>query len=149
MNKNQWPNTLLIFVKDQIIEICNILQLNTILFWSFFSDKIHFLFFNAMITIDMQQSLSSPIWLKQSMSLKLINYTLYKRLDGINNRSIIRLLFYFPILEKRLKTRKMYTFHFMHILHKILWKLCVGTCLLEPYVATPLVNIWQVIKKNQ
>ena len=87
----------------------------------------------------MQQSLSSPIWLKQSMSLKLINYTLYKRLDGINNRSIIRLLFYFPILEKRLKTRKMYTFHFMHILHKILWKLCVGTCLLEPNVATPLL----------
>ena len=26
----------------------------------------------------------------------------------------------------------------MHILRKILWKLCVGTCLLEPNVATPL-----------
>ena len=26
----------------------------------------------------------------------------------------------------------------MHILSKILWKLCVGTCLLEPNVATPL-----------
>ena len=38
----------LIFVKDQIhvIEICNILQLNTILFW-FASDKIHFCVFNA------------------------------------------------------------------------------------------------------
>ena len=26
----------------------------------------------------------------------------------------------------------------MHILRKMLWNLCVGTCLLEPNVATPL-----------
>ena len=33
-------------VKDQIIEICNILQLNTFLIW-FASDKIHFSVFQC------------------------------------------------------------------------------------------------------
>ena len=32
----------------------------------------------------------------------------------------------------------------MHILRKILLKLCVGTCLLEPNVATPLLDMLPV-----
>ena len=36
----------LIFVKDQVIEICYILELNTLLFW-FASDKIHFSVFQC------------------------------------------------------------------------------------------------------
>ena len=51
---------LLIFVKDQIIEICNILQLNTTLFW-FASIKFIFLFFNAM-NLSITASLSIDMW---------------------------------------------------------------------------------------
>ena len=36
----------------------------------------------------------------------------------------------------------------MHILRKILRKLCVGTCLLEPNVATPLAT-WSHLSNNK
>ena len=48
MNKTHWPNTLhvLIFLKDPMIEICNMLQLNIILFW-FASDEIQYSVFQC------------------------------------------------------------------------------------------------------
>ena len=61
MNKTHWPNTLLIFVKDQIIGICNILQLNTILFW-FASDKIHFSVFQC------NELINNCVWKKISLT---------------------------------------------------------------------------------
>ena len=81
MNKTYWPNTLLILVKDQIIDICNILQLNTILFW-FASDKIHF-FFNAM------NSSITAVWMAVIIAVKE---------DKSNWITIL-----FPILEKNVK----------------------------------------------
>ena len=86
MNKTHWPNTLLILVKDQIIEICNILQLNTILFW-FASDKnLNSLFFNAIN------------WSITAVLVALI--------IAVSDKSNWITIILFPIFEKTLKTRK-------------------------------------------
>ena len=80
-----------------MIEICNILQLNTILFW-FASDKINFSVFQCN---------------------ELINYC---RLDAliiaVQEDKFNRITILIPIFEKTLKTRRKKPFHFMHILRK-------------------------------